>query len=151
MANYKLTERTKKDKDGNIKGIEKCIIVDFVNLTENERQAVEMYVKGGYTLHAKKEKANPKPKKERVKLSKDIINDYLKDYEDKASKELKGRMKTKENFMTLQTYFKDIYFEYPAEADKQKIEKRAEYYKQNYKKGMKTEERKAFIDGIKNI
>ena len=40
MANYKVTERTKKDKDGNVKGKEKCIIVDFVNLTQNEREAV---------------------------------------------------------------------------------------------------------------
>jgi len=153
MANYKITQRMKKDKNGNIKGTENCIIVDFVNLTENERQAVEMYVKGGYTLYPKKEKKDAKPKKERIIIKKEDISNYLSKngYDDKVSIDLLRKLEAKQNFMNILTYFKDIYFEYPAKADKSKLEKRAEYYEKNYRKNMSADNRKKFINDIKNI
>lgn len=102
MANYKITERTRKDKNGNKLAPEKCIIVDFVNLTENERQAVEMYVKSGYTLYPKKEKTKAgkglTTEKMRENLKKIGNEELLKDFEEKVE--------TKLNFMKLTSWYK---------------------------------------------
>lgn len=102
MANYKLTERTKKDKDGNVIAKERCVIVDFVNLTQNEREAVEMYVKMGVTVYPKK------LKKERGKgLTKDKMIEALeKSGNEEALAELKKKLEAKENFMKITSWYK---------------------------------------------
>lgn len=103
MANYKVTERTKKDKDGNVKGKEKCIIVDFVNLTQNEREAVEMYVKMGYTIYPKKAKA-----KTGKGLTKEKMLEELKTRGNaEAVAELEEKIKNKENFMKITSWYKE--------------------------------------------
>ena len=146
MANYKITKRTRKDKDGNVLDTYDCIIADFENMTRNEKEAVELYMKAGYKVFPKtSKKATGKG------ITRDKIKEYLKDYNDNISKDIKKRIATKENFMTIQSYFKTIYFEYPEEADIDKVEKRAEYYKNNYKANMTTEQRKAFKNNIENL
>ena len=104
MANYKTTVRTKKDKNGNVLGSEKCIIVDFVNLTQNEREAVEMYVKAGYSLY---------PKKEKSKAGNGLTKEKMKaELEARGNKEalkvLQGKIDNKENFMKITSWYKDI-------------------------------------------
>lgn len=102
MANYKITERTRKDKNGNKLTPEKCIIVDFVNLTENERQAVEMYVKSGYTLY---------PKKEKAKAGKGLTTEKMRENlqeigNEELLKEFDKKVKAKENFMRITSWYK---------------------------------------------
>ena len=103
MANYKVTERTHKDKNGNIIRKEKCIIVDFVNLTQNEREAVEMYVKMGHTIY---------PKKAKAKVGKGLTAEKMKAELEAKGKadllaELNAKIDNKENFMQITSWYKD--------------------------------------------
>lgn len=101
MASFKLTERTKKDKDGNIKGIEKCIIADYIKLPLNEQAIVDVYVKNGYKLYA------PKKAKTGKGLTKDKMKEHLKEIGDEEGlKELEKRVKAKENFMKITSWYK---------------------------------------------
>lgn len=105
MANYKITTRTKKDKDGNVKGIEKCIIADMINLTANEQAIVDTYVRNGYTLYPKKAKA-----KAGKGLTKDKMKEHLKEIGDEEGlKELEKKVKAKENFMKITSWYKEKY------------------------------------------
>lgn len=92
MANYKLTERTRKTKDG--KEIKtQCIIADFENMTKNEREAVEMYVKMGYKLFPKKDRKG-------IKGNGMTKNEFLF-YLEREEKAIFDKTDIKESFMIL--------------------------------------------------
>lgn len=101
MANYKITERTIKDKNGNEKGKKKCIIADMSKLTLAEREIVEGYMKAGMEVYP------PKSKKTGNGLTKDKMKAELKGRGDEEGmKELEKMLKAKENFMRITSWYK---------------------------------------------
>lgn len=111
MSNYKETKRAIKDKDGNIKGYQKCIIADMEHLTVGEKQIIEMYMKTGeYKIIPKKERKNNG--KSKGLLSKENITKYLKENDEKGLKEFNEKLKNKENYMSIMTWFKKEYSDY---------------------------------------
>lgn len=107
MANYKFTKRTIKDKDGNKKGEIDCLIVDYEKLTANEKGIVEMYLKAGYKVFAKTNK-----KKSGKGLTKEKMEAYLKENSETGLKEFQTKVKNKENFMKITSWFKNNYPNY---------------------------------------
>lgn len=103
MAGYKITERTRKDKSGNVIEKYNCIIADFENMTENERQAVQMYLQAGYKLFPAKKGTTGKG------LTKAKMEAYLKENDANGLKELQTKLKNKENFMKITKWFKDSF------------------------------------------
>lgn len=104
MANYKITKRTIKDKDGNKKGEIDCIIADFENMTTNEKEAVKMYMQAGYKVFPKEAK-----KKSGKGLTKAKIETYLKENDESGFKEFQTKIRNKENFMKIMSWFKKNY------------------------------------------
>lgn len=100
--NYKITERTRKDKDGNIIEKYNCIVADFEKMTVNEKEAVEMYMKAGYKVFPKKAK-----KKAGDGLTKEKMIAYLKENNPNGLKELEAKIKNKENFMKITSWYKN--------------------------------------------
>lgn len=104
MANYKFTKRAIKDKDGNKTGEMDCIIADFDKMTLNEREALEMYIKAGYKVFPKQNK-----KKTGKGLTKEKIEAYLKENDEAGLKEFHSKIKNKDNFMSIMSWFKKNY------------------------------------------
>ena len=105
--NYKTTEKQKKNKHGDIVGIEKRVVADMLALTEQERKAVELLVASGYKLVPRK------PKKESGKgLTKQKMLDYLKEKDAKGYEVAKRKMENKENYMRILKWFKENYKDY---------------------------------------
>lgn len=104
MANYKLTTRAIKDKDGNKVGEKKCIIVDTEKVTPADEKIIEMYVKtGNFEIYPKK-----KAKKTGKGLTAPKMRKYLQDNDKDALKEFETMLKQKENFMNIMTWFKGV-------------------------------------------
>ena len=105
MANYKETKRAIKDKEGNVIGYKKCIIVDTKHLTQTEKQLVEMYMKTGeYKIIEKKEK-----KKSGNGLTREKMINYLKENDKEGLKEYESKVKQNENYMKIMVWFKKKY------------------------------------------
>lgn len=108
MTNYKLTTRAIKDKDGNKIGEKKCIIVDTEKITQAEQKIVDMYIRSGeYQVFPKKA-----PKKAGKGLTKAKMEKYLQDNDKEGLRELQAKIKQKENFMKIMTWFKSKYPNY---------------------------------------
>lgn len=101
MASYKLTERAKKNKNGDVVGTEKCIIAEYTKLSIEDKAIVDVYVKNGYHLYS------PKKKKAGKGLTKEKMIAHLKEIGDEEGlKELEKKVKAKENFMKLTSWYK---------------------------------------------
>lgn len=104
MANYKITERTIKDKDGNVKEKKKCIIADMDKLTLAENKIIEAYMRAGVDVYP------PTKKKTGKGLTKDKMKAHLKEIGDEEGlKELEKKVKAKENFMKITSWYKQNY------------------------------------------
>lgn len=96
MANYKLTQRT------NTKGEKiNCVIADFKNMTENEKEAVKMYVEVGYKLFPKEEK-----KKAGNGITKEVIKKDLEENNKEALNKFNKALRDKKNFMKIVSWYK---------------------------------------------
>lgn len=101
MANYKITERAIKDKNGNVVGKKKCIIADMSKLTLAEKEIVEGYMKAGIDVYPPKKKATGSG------LTKAKMEAHLKEIGDEEGlKELNRKVKAKENFMQITSWYK---------------------------------------------
>lgn len=108
MANYKITKRAVKDKNGNIIKYQDCIIADMEKLTESERKIVEMYMNSDkYKVFPRKAK-----KKGGNGLTKEKMTKYLESKDKEGLKELQAKLKAKENFMRIMVWFKNTYPDY---------------------------------------
>lgn len=108
MANYKITSRAIKDKDGNKIGLKKCIIVDTEKITPAEEKIVDMYIKtGNFEIYPKKPQKKTGRGLTKVKMEK-----YLQDNDKEGFKELQNMIKQKENFMKIMVWFKSKYPNY---------------------------------------
>lgn len=100
MANYRVTKRIIKDKNGNTKGEINCIIADVDKLTREEEKAIQIYLKAGYKMFPKEHK------KETGKgLTKEKMKEMLKDNPE-GLKELNKKLEQKENFMKITKWFR---------------------------------------------
>lgn len=99
--NYTLTKRTVKRSNGKM-DTQNCVVVDMKNVTNDEKQMIQMYVQAGYKIIKRRVPGNGIKKQE-------IIN-YV---ENKGSKEQKTAFeKIKDNkFMTIKKWF---YEQFPA-------------------------------------
>lgn len=102
MANYKVTKRAKKNKDGEIVSYKNYIVVDWEKITSAEEREIQMYLStGNYTLDRRR------PAKKTGKgLTKEKIEKYLKEHSEEGLKEYKARVTKKENFMKTMQWFK---------------------------------------------
>lgn len=106
--NYKITARKIKDKNGNVVRIQKCIIADMEKITPAEDKLIDKYLKTGeYILLQKRVK-----KTTGKGITKAKMIEYLKENDADGLKELEKKVKAKENFMRITTWFKKQYPNY---------------------------------------
>lgn len=116
MKNYRLTERTVKDKDGKILDKKKVIVADTEKLTSAEWRIVDAYLRTGtYALEEQKVK---KAKKE-IGYTRAEITEYLKTNDADGYKELQKREKAEEKFIKTLAWFRKEYPNYIADREKE--------------------------------
>ena len=102
--NYRITERTTKDKEK-----KKVIIADTEKLTSAEWRVIDAYLRSGiYTLEEQK----PKKAKKDIGYSKAEIVAYLEKKDAEGLKEVKAMEDANEKFIKVLTWFRKKYPNY---------------------------------------
>ena len=99
--NYTLTKRTVKRSNGKV-DTQNCVVVDMKNITNDEKQMVQMYVLAGYKVIKRRVPGNG--------VKKQQIIDYVENKGKKEQKEALEKIKD-EKFMTIKKWF---YEQFPA-------------------------------------
>lgn len=94
MANYKITKRIVKNKEGKVIGEKNCIIVDVDKVTDGEWKIITMYAGMGYKVEERKEKKKT--------TGKGVTKAELLFYMTKERPEIMKTISLKQGYMELQ-------------------------------------------------